>query len=476
MSDRPNSDPPIRAGEIEPDAVADPLTVSNEVLELLKTGVLTLDANGNLKVAVGDGIQVSSGALAAALGNGLNIDANGNVQIPSGAVGSGEASLSTGLGGDGSGNIAAQLGSGVASDANGNIIVASNGVGATELDGTFPDGSIAKADLGFTPGAPTVRDEARTFTESGLTITGAETTVEDGSLRPTSRFIDGFEDGDFTPAASSAYKWTDESGSDGDAGVRSSGAIDGTYSGYAYGAAGGSGWVGRLRLTRTAGETIVPITYSYKVDQKNSSFNDRAGADMRDANGNRLIEVRFDDSDGIQAVGSTTTNLQSWSANTVYRITINPDVANDEATIIIDGTSYGPFAFANSASGWEWVEWYRNSADSASNSYTYVDLVQTGTGSVATSTTTYLEWPYPPDGDVYSWGSAYFTRTLDNEVVDVYIEENQSSGWTEVAGPISRGDSIPADPANNVRYRVSINRNDTTALPTLDSAVREAEL
>lgn len=83
-----------------------------------------------------------------------------------------------------------------------------------------------------------------------------------------------------------------------------------------------------------------------------------------------------------------------------------------------------------------------------------------------------LEWPYPPD--VYSWDRATFLRTLATETVDVYVEESTDGGstWTEIAGPISRGDKIPAKPENEVRFRVDFSRASTANNPTLDSIYR----
>jgi hypothetical protein len=93
--------------------------------------------------------------------------------------------------------------------------------------------------------------------------------------------------------------------------------------------------------------------------------------------------------------------------------------------------------------------------------------------SVASGSVT-VEWPSPPD--LYAWDVAVFQRTLDSESVEVYIEEDQSGGWTEVAGPIARGDSIPADPGNNVRYRVEISASDTANNPRLDAIYRRFKL
>jgi hypothetical protein len=85
-----------------------------------------------------------------------------------------------------------------------------------------------------------------------------------------------------------------------------------------------------------------------------------------------------------------------------------------------------------------------------------------------------VQWPMPPD--IYSWDVGVYQAARDGETVNVYVEENQSGGWTEVAGPISRGDLIPADPSNNIRYRIELSRTDTANSPTLDAIYRRYKL
>lgn len=88
----------------------------------------------------------------------------------------------------------------------------------------------------------------------------------------------------------------------------------------------------------------------------------------------------------------------------------------------------------------------------------------------ATSGTTYVEWGRPDD--FRSWDQAILTKTPDSETVDVYIEENDGSGWTEIAGPIATGDDIPAKTSNQVRYRVELGRTNTSNNPRLESIYR----
>lgn len=80
-----------------------------------------------------------------------------------------------------------------------------------------------------------------------------------------------------------------------------------------------------------------------------------------------------------------------------------------------------------------------------------------------------VEWPMP--ADVYRWDAAHFDTAGDG-TAEVYVEEDQAGGWTEVAGPISSGDSIPANPSNNVRLRVDLSRTLTSQDPRLTECYR----
>lgn len=83
----------------------------------------------------------------------------------------------------------------------------------------------------------------------------------------------------------------------------------------------------------------------------------------------------------------------------------------------------------------------------------------------------YVEWPLP--NDVLAWDVVSKKAATDGETVDVYVEEDQAGGWTEIAGPIAPGEKIDqADPSNNVRFRVEISRTDYTNNPTVDTLVR----
>jgi len=90
------------------------------------------------------------------------------------------------------------------------------------------------------------------------------------------------------------------------------------------------------------------------------------------------------------------------------------------------------------------------------------------------SGTGYVEWTNPDD--VYSWESAYFQDSPDGETAEVYVEEDDGSGWTEVAGPIQRGADIPVAAGNEVRFRVELSRTDTANNPTVDAVFRRYQI
>lgn len=81
-----------------------------------------------------------------------------------------------------------------------------------------------------------------------------------------------------------------------------------------------------------------------------------------------------------------------------------------------------------------------------------------------------VEWPTPED--VYRWDAGTYSASSDGETVAVYVEENDGSGWTQIAGPIDRGQTITAAPSSQMRYRIELSRSDERNNPTLDAIYR----
>jgi len=89
-----------------------------------------------------------------------------------------------------------------------------------------------------------------------------------------------------------------------------------------------------------------------------------------------------------------------------------------------------------------------------------------------TSGKAYVEWSEP--ADVFAWDVLSFSRTLDGETADVYIESSSDGGatWSEVAGPVGRNDSIPVTDDKRMRFRVDFFRANMASNPTIDSLAR----
>lgn len=75
-----------------------------------------------------------------------------------------------------------------------------------------------------------------------------------------------------------------------------------------------------------------------------------------------------------------------------------------------------------------------------------------------------------PTPDVFSWNLASYQRRVENGSVDVFVEEDDGTGFTEIAGPITRNHEIQADDDSDVRLRVEIEGNSNDGTPALESA------
>ncbi|WP_143095547.1 hypothetical protein [Halopelagius inordinatus] len=142
----------------------------------------------------------------------------------------------------------------------------------------------------------------------------------------------------------------------------------------------------------------------------------------------------------------------------------------------------------------EWSHSNSNSSPTVNNSFITVEGETHGLNTVYTNNTgTFGEigtldpssWPatgsqtaeFIPPVDVFGWDTTTFLATEPGgSSVEVYIEELQSGGWTEIAGPVSRGASIEADPANNIRWRIDYDRGTETVMPSVRMLARRWKL
>lgn len=98
------------------------------------------------------------------------------------------------------------------------------------------------------------------------------------------------------------------------------------------------------------------------------------------------------------------------------------------------------------------------------------DLTPKGVSNL--SGTAYIEWSRPET--IFRWDALQFDRVLDGETVDLFVEESADGGssWSEVAGPVSKGDRIDVHPDNRVRFRAELSRATTVSSPRLEAAYR----
>lgn len=266
---------------------------------------------------------------------------------------------------------------------------------------------------------------------------------------------------------------------------------------------------GFLDAAETFGESDVTLghTNTQMASEAVSLQNETTGsAASRDADNNSLsrqwkggLEISpNEDLDGVDAVissltaGFTTAYLQEpTSGGTVYdQVDISGKSSGESVRLTHDLQAGSNYWVVMDAGGSTYMDHGKfdnspsfpytstmvdieygvyDTSDSGTNAVDYEDIIPVKYTDKTTGTAT-VEWPYPPD--VYDWDVAKFQATKDGETADVYVEEYDGSSWTEIAGPISRGDDLPADPGRNVRYRVELSRASTSNNPTLDAIYR----
>jgi len=146
--------------------------------------------------------------------------------------------------------------------------------------------------------------------------------------------------------------------------------------------------------------------------------------------------------------------------------------SSEYGTPIYDGTgNYSTTIDVSSDSGEVYVHLFVNDNNGTGSDY---DMTSTANGFENMSGSIYVEWPKPVN--VREWGAVTFRKTLAGETVEVYVEENDGSGWTEIQGPISQGEVIKASPSSDVRLRGDLSRNSTSNEPSLDALYRQWSL
>lgn len=321
-------------------------------------------------------------------------------------------------------------------------------------------------------------DSAETFEESGVTTSHSSTIRNNGALQLGGPVVvDDYEDGD-VDATATPFVWTGwRNGTPANATIESSNPIEGDHS-LAITTASESVEYYLDSAYGEQGERQYALELKFRIGSlTGNGFDDLLQWEIRneiEANAIASVAVK-----GDGAVDTTrTTDAASISGNTTHTLRFDWDFTNDNHTVSLDGNAIvSGENLENSSSGVTSMRFIQSTFNSGATRTTYIDSIREydPNGLAPTSGEVTVEWPYPPD--VYGWDTVLFKRDLANEAVDVYVQEAQGSpGWTDVTGAASRGDAIPADPANNVRYRVVFSRADRANNPTLDAIYRRRKL
>lgn len=162
------------------------------------------------------------------------------------------------------------------------------------------------------------------------------------------------------------------------------------------------------------------------------------------------------------ASGDSFSISQSLTKGDTYRLRVED--SGDSCDVAFEQTdpplTLGPVTFDG---------YYRGYKTQAGAHGGFSDLSFSGS---PTSASVAVEWPHPPD--IFSWDTATFQRTLSGETVEVFVEESTDDGstWSEVAGPLARGDGIPVSSDDWMRFRVDLSRASTANEPQIDALYR----
>lgn len=183
--------------------------------------------------------------------------------------------------------------------------------------------------------------------------------------------IDYFEDGDKTTRSSDWDGWNDPQGT---LSVVSSNPIEGDYSGEITVPSGHQPSGNFVYTNRSAGPTTNGLSWKFRSPDTGD------GADGYRhfvwSAGERLGYLDFTKDSNIDWYNGSTTTLQSWSTGTVYLVKLHFDFGNDEVTIDIDNSSYGPYALENAESDWDMFGIQNDNGQTSSQATMFFDTVK----------------------------------------------------------------------------------------------------
>lgn len=295
-------------------------------------------------------------------------------------------------------------------------------------------------------------DSAETFAESDVTLDGWYELENESVQLPTGGFRDTFEDQDLTEWTTTGDVTIDDTSNEGTPAPEGS-------------------WMMRVYKNTDANDladrsiTAQSPRYLHGHVIPGYAFNNNVSLQLH-SGGVNIIDCTVTTTQDVQVCGVSTGVTASlgqvitfellidWSSDTVERVRVNGTETNTGV------------AFQSAASSADNI---RAIVYGASTNPTEGEFDDIRFDSFSEPFT--VEWPRPTD--IYAWDKATYQAAENLETVDVYVEESTDGAtWTEVAGPIARGDDIPVSADNECRLRFDLSRTDLSNSPTVDAAYR----
>jgi len=208
------------------------------------------------------------------------------------------------------------------------------------------------------------------------------------------------------------------------------------------------------------------IEFSFEVAEDTANINDESIIRLDDENGNRELEIQFNDGAGNVSLSDGTELLPEWTAGQTYVFEVDPDFDAGTLDVVIDGQTIisGRPMDATAISN---IWFGSKTTDSGSTRSVFVDDVHTGAREYGEVVVSCPE----PDSRIEGWDLLRFTRTFDGESVVVDVEDE--NGNALVSDIFSNDDlSAAVDAATNPQIRVKFTREDTGNNPSFDSLYR----
>jgi hypothetical protein len=335
---------------------------------------------------------------------------------------------------------------------------------------------------------PNLFQSAQTFAESDLTLSFTGTTVSSNSISLiNSNVLHSFENNSLSPqrfnwvanASISSQNSSDDNAWVVDDGTNSNdGPIDGNYHAHIDASDGRTHFI---QYETRDGTNYQPDEVSFWVHIHDITSSGTARVELKDSSQTVFARIDRNSTDTLHINSQDTGEL--WNGRPSYvkfrikNIDWNNNVFDFEHSLN-GGDTITDVPFSQSVNGWGiWRHEVVNAGGSHTQSHDYIQAYGGNVG-VTNNGSAILEWEYP--STINEWDVATFSRTLDNETVDVFVDYSSDGGstWsrTNNGNPISRNYVLANDnnilPSYDVRIEAELSRTNTSNNPTLDSVYR----